>query len=70
MDAIIKKLRETDPADYNKVVEVGIEGLKEVLKSLPGIPTYGYEYKVTSTSGGYQYERLWAFTQRYALDIA
>ena len=42
MDAIIKKLRETDPADYNKVVEVGIEGLKEVLKAMPGIPTYGY----------------------------
>lgn len=42
MDAIIKKLRETDPFDTEKVVAVGIEGLKEVVKYMPGVPTYGY----------------------------
>jgi peptide/nickel transport system substrate-binding protein len=42
MDAIIKKLRETDPFDTEKVVAIGIEGLKEAVKNMPGIPTYGY----------------------------
>src|SRR5215216_1219716 len=42
MDAIIKELRETDPFDTEKVVEVGIKGLKEAVKNMPGIPTYGY----------------------------
>jgi peptide/nickel transport system substrate-binding protein len=42
MDAIIKKLRETNPADYKAVVAVGIEGLKELVTQMPGIPTYGY----------------------------
>jgi peptide/nickel transport system substrate-binding protein len=42
MDAVIKKLRETDPADYNAVVAVGLEGLKILVKEMPGIPTFGY----------------------------
>jgi peptide/nickel transport system substrate-binding protein len=42
MDAIIKKLRETDPTDTEAVVAVGIEGLKEAINEMPGIPTYGY----------------------------
>jgi peptide/nickel transport system substrate-binding protein len=42
MDAIIKKLRETDPFDTEKVAAIGIEGLKEAVKNMPGIPTYGY----------------------------
>jgi peptide/nickel transport system substrate-binding protein len=42
MDAIIKKLREADPFDTEKVVAIGIEGLKEAVKNMPGIPTYGY----------------------------
>lgn len=42
MDAIIKKLRETDPFDSEKVIEIGIEGLKEAVKNMPGVPTYGY----------------------------
>jgi peptide/nickel transport system substrate-binding protein len=37
-----KELRETDPFDTEKVVEVGIKGLKEAVKNMPGIPTYGY----------------------------
>ena len=42
MDAIVKELRETDPAAYDAVVKIGIEGLKEAVKNMPGIPTYGY----------------------------
>ena len=42
MDAIIKKLRETDPFNTEAVIAVGTEGLKEAVKNMPGIPTYGY----------------------------
>jgi peptide/nickel transport system substrate-binding protein len=42
MDDIIKRLRETDPFDTDKVVAIGIEGLKEAVKNMPGIPVYGY----------------------------
>jgi peptide/nickel transport system substrate-binding protein len=42
MDAVIQKLRETDPADYQAVVDVGIEGLEVAVTEMPGIPTYGY----------------------------
>ena len=42
MDAIIEKLRTTDPFDTEAVIAVGTEGLKEAVKNMPGIPTYGY----------------------------
>jgi peptide/nickel transport system substrate-binding protein len=42
MDAVIKKLRETDPADAEATIAVGIEGLKVAVTEMPGIPTYGY----------------------------
>jgi peptide/nickel transport system substrate-binding protein len=42
MDDIIKRLRETDPFDTEAVVAIGIEGLQEAVKNMPGIPTYGY----------------------------
>lgn len=42
MDDIIKRLRETDPFDTEKVVAIGIEGLQEAVKNMPGTPTYGY----------------------------
>jgi peptide/nickel transport system substrate-binding protein len=42
MDAVIEQLRETDPADYEAVVEIGIEGLKVAVTYMPGIPTFGY----------------------------
>jgi spore germination protein YaaH len=35
-----------------------------------GVATYGYEYKVTPISGGYDYKFLWAFNPRYATDLA
>jgi peptide/nickel transport system substrate-binding protein len=42
MDDIIKRLRETDPFDSEAVIAVGIEGLKEAVTNMPGVPTYGY----------------------------
>jgi peptide/nickel transport system substrate-binding protein len=42
MMAIIKELRETDPADTEAVIKVGVKGLQELVKEMPGIPTYGY----------------------------
>jgi peptide/nickel transport system substrate-binding protein len=42
MDAVIQKLRETDPADTQAVIDVGIEGLKIAVREMPGIPTFGY----------------------------
>ncbi len=40
-------------------------------KLIVGIPTYGYEYKVTPLPGsGYQYKMLWPFNPLYATDIA
>ena len=42
MDDIIQRLRETDPFDTEQVVAIGIEGLKEAVRQMPGTPTYGY----------------------------
>jgi peptide/nickel transport system substrate-binding protein len=42
MDDIIRRLRETNPFDTEQVVAIGIEGLQEAVKNMPGTPTYGY----------------------------
>lgn len=42
MDNIIARLRETDPADTEATIAVGIEGLKLAVTEMPGIPTFGY----------------------------
>lgn len=42
MDAILEELRETDPFNAEAVIAIGIEGLKEAIRNMPGIPTYGY----------------------------
>lgn len=42
MDDIIRRLRETNPFDTEQVIAIGIEGLKEAVRNMPGIPTYGY----------------------------
>jgi peptide/nickel transport system substrate-binding protein len=42
MDAVIKELRETDPFDTEATIAVGIKGLQEAVKNMPGVPTYGY----------------------------
>ena len=47
MDAVIKGLRETDPADTAATIALGIEGLKLAVAAMPGIPTYGVTGFVT-----------------------
>jgi peptide/nickel transport system substrate-binding protein len=42
LDQIIAELRDTDPADYDATVAVGVEGLKVLVQEMPGIPTFGY----------------------------
>jgi peptide/nickel transport system substrate-binding protein len=42
MDDVIKRLRETDPFNTEQVIAIGTEGLKEAVKNMPGVPTYGY----------------------------
>lgn len=42
MDAVIEKLRQTDPSNTDEVVSTGIEGLKLLVQEMPGIPTFGY----------------------------
>jgi peptide/nickel transport system substrate-binding protein len=68
MDAVIKKLRETDPTDSEAMIEVGIEGLKIAVTEMPGIPTYGYvgfmSWDETYWSGWPGSEN--AYTQPYA----
>ena len=67
MDAVIEKLRQTDPADYQAVVDVGIEGLKVAVEEMPGIPTFGYIGFITWDQ---QYWKNWpgsenAYSQPY-----
>jgi peptide/nickel transport system substrate-binding protein len=42
MDDIIRRLRETDPFNTEQVVVIGIEGLQEAVRNMPGTPTFGY----------------------------
>ncbi len=42
MDDIIQRLRETDPFATEQVIAIGIEGLQEAIRNMPGLPTYGY----------------------------
>ncbi len=42
MDAVIEKLRNTDPSNTEEVIAIGIEGLKIAVTEMPGIPTFGY----------------------------
>jgi peptide/nickel transport system substrate-binding protein len=42
MDDIIRRLRETNPFDREAVIALGIQGLQEAVRNMPGIPTYGY----------------------------
>jgi peptide/nickel transport system substrate-binding protein len=67
MDAVIEKLRNTDPTDVEATVAVGIEGLKVAVEAMPGTPTFGYigfiswdEYYWTNWPGSEN-----AYTQPY-----
>jgi peptide/nickel transport system substrate-binding protein len=42
MDAVIEELMNTDPTDYEATVAVGTKGLKLLVESMPGTPTFGY----------------------------
>ncbi len=42
MDDIIKRLVATDPFNTDQIISIGTEGLKEAVKNMPGVPTYGY----------------------------
>ncbi len=74
-----KKLNSMRPAPYAPVSDTEwAESLIRLAaqtisrnKLILGIPTYGYEYKVTPFSDGtYQYKRLWPFNYKYATEIA
>jgi len=60
-----------DPDWVEGLVSMAVKGGVAKNKIILGVPTYGYEYKVTPIAGsGYEYQRLWAFNPKYAIDIA
>jgi spore germination protein YaaH len=60
-----------DPGWVEGLVSMAVKGGVAKNKIILGVPTYGYEYKVTPIAGsGYEYQRLWAFNPKYAIDIA
>ena len=58
-----------DPRWVEKVINLVAKTIPKK-KLVIGIPTYGYEYEVTPLTYGYRYDRLWAFNQRYATELA
>ncbi len=70
--------RAANQAPYVPVADVRWveKTIKEALKFIPkhkisiGVPTYGYEYRVTPLSEqGFKYERQWALNPKYAHDL-
>lgn len=60
----------SDPAWVEALVSMATKSIPKN-KLIIGIPTYGYEYNITSISGSdYQYKVLWPFNPRYASDLA
>ncbi|MBY0472895.1 peptidoglycan-binding protein [Patescibacteria group bacterium] len=58
-----------DPTWVETIVSLAAQSIDRK-KILIGVPTYGYEYKVTSSGSGYQYKLQWAFNQNYATQLA
>jgi spore germination protein len=58
-----------DPKWVEKVVKLALENIPRSKMEL-GVATYGYEYKVTPITSGYDYQYQGAFNPKYALDIA
>ena len=59
-----------DPGWVEKVIVLTARSIPKNKLAI-GIPTYGYEYKVTKLSEyGYRYDLQWAFNPRYALELA
>lgn len=76
---IAVKLNKLQPGPYAPVADVAwVERVVNLAaktiakkKILIGIPTYGYEYRVTPlTSSNYQYKTLWPFNPTYANNLA
>lgn len=58
-----------DPRWVEKVIRLAAQTISKN-KIVIGVPTYGYEFKVTPLTEGYAYRLLWAFNPRYAWDLA
>lgn len=59
-----------DPVWVEKVIRLTAKSIKKS-KIVIGVPTYGYEYKVTAyANNDFMYDILWTFNQRYATDLA
>ncbi|MDB5194180.1 MAG: Glutamate 5-kinase [Parcubacteria group bacterium] len=58
-----------DPKWVEKVVNLAAQSIPKSKITL-GVATYGYEYKVTPLTSGYDYQFLWAFNPKYATDLA
>lgn len=52
-----------------KVIRLTMKSIDKK-KIVIGVPTYGYEYVVTPLAEGYRYDMLWAFNQRYGIELA
>jgi len=61
MDSVIKRMRDTDPADTKATVALGIEALKIAVKEMPGIPVYGY---TGFTTWDLSYWTNWPFAEK------
>lgn len=75
IDAVLNSARAqpyvpvADPAWVENVVNLAAQSIDKK-KIIIGVPTYGYEYQVTSSGSGYKYKLLWAFNPGYATQLA
>lgn len=59
-----------DPGWTGAMIELVAQSIDKK-KLILGVPTYGYEYKVTPQGGGsFNYQSLWAFNPNYATELA
>lgn len=58
-----------DPEWVEKALRLAMKEIKKS-KLTMGVPTYGYEYEVSSDIYGYNYKILWTFNPGYALPLA
>ena len=58
-----------DPRWVEKTIRLAMKTIAKK-KIIIGIPTYGYEYRVTPLNEGYRYDMITAFNPRYAMELA